>query len=294
LHAERAVAAYGHAVVVARLARAMSELADAQKSLEDATAQEEVLEASRAKLERNADELEERLRGARERVLPAASAPATPEREAARLVAARSLATQARLICAAARLIAPEAAGLASADDEVTRLEDRLAKSPRPAPIDDAARARTRCLDVLTLTRRGTGDDGGATDALLAELSAAGGWEPSRDERGVTVTLHDAFRAADLSGAVADRLKELGRVAAAHPHFAVQLVVHDASAPVSGDTADAKRAEAAVQALVGGGAVSSRVRAELAGASAPIVDPANANGRARNERLEVVFVGNGR
>jgi hypothetical protein len=129
---------------------------------------------------------------------------------------------------------------------------------------------------------------------LLAELSAAGGWDPARDERGVVVTLREAFRGVELTEAASARLQELGRVAAAHPRFAVQLVVHDAMAIASdGDSADSKRAAAAVQALVRGGVSDSRLRAEIAGSRLPVVDPSDTKARGRNERLDVVFVGGG-
>jgi outer membrane protein OmpA-like peptidoglycan-associated protein len=294
LHAQHAIAAYHHALSVARLARATTELADAQKSLGDATTQEEALDASRSKLDSEAEELEQRVRVARERLLPASSARATPELEAARLVAARSLGMQAHLLCSAARLISPKGDGLADADAALLVLEQRLAKDSRPAPIDDAARARAGCLDVLTRARRGAPQDTGDADALLAELSAAGGWDPTRDERGVIVTLRDSFHGPELTAAAATRLKNLGGVAAAHPTYAVQVVVHDARAPAPNDATDAKRADAAVQALAGGGATAARVRAELAGARVPIVDPSDRTSRPRNERLEVVFVGNAR
>jgi hypothetical protein len=139
---------------------------------------------------------------------------------------------------------------------DVGKLEDRLAKGASPAPIDDAARARARCLDVLTRARRTTGDDAGAADTLLAELSASGSWAPARDERGVVVTLHDAFQGAALST----------------------------------DATDVKRADAATQALVSGGAASGKLQTELAGARAPLVDPADGRARGRNERLDVVFI----
>jgi hypothetical protein len=294
LHAERAVAAYEHALAVGRLARATAELADAQKSLDDANTQEASLDASRARLERDAEELEQRVRLERERRAPSSSLPATPEREAARTIAAQSLSMQARLLCAAARLVAAAAPGLADADKEVTSIAERLTKHLRPAPIDDAARARAHCLEVLTRARRSGRDDATLADGLLAELSAAGGWDPVRDERGVVVTLREAFRGAELTEAAAQKLQELGRVAAAHPQFAMQVVVHDArAAGVDGDSADGKRAAAAVQALVHGGAADSRLHAELAGALLPVVDPSDPKVRARNERLEVVFVTGG-
>jgi hypothetical protein len=290
LHAQRAVAAYGHALIVLRLARATAELADAQKTLSDATTQVQGIESSRTQLEREAAELEERLHASRERMLPAPSAAASPEREAARRVAARSLALEAKLLCDAAALVAADTAGLADARGDLARLEG----GHGPASIDEAARLRARCLDVLTRARRASGDDAGASDALLSELAAAGGWDPVRDERGVVVTLHGAFRGRDLAGDAAKKLNDLGRVAAAHPGFALQVVVHDAQPPKVPDEGDARHAAVATEALIAGGALAARIAPELAGARAPLVEARDAHERARNERLDVVFVASGK
>lgn len=290
-HAQRAIAAYGHALAVARLARATVELADAQRSLADATTQEQSVEATRAKVEREATELEERLQIAKGRLLPAASGPASAEREAARRTAARSLAAEARLLCSAGRLVNADAEGLASAEGQIASLGKLFANNARAVPIDDAARARAGCLDVLTRARRAGAHDDASGDTLLAELSASGGWDPVSDERGIAVTLRGAYRGTQLTDDATAKLTELGRIAAAHPRFALQVVVHDASPPPAKDDADARRAEAAVQALVAGGAVPSRVSTENAGAQIPITDPSDARARLRNERLEVVFVG---
>ncbi len=297
LHAQRALAAYTHALVVGRLARASTEQADAQKALDDASAQAQTVEASRAQLEQQAQDLEQRLRVARDRLVPAASAAAPADREAARQIAARSMAVEARLLCDAAQLVTADTAtisGLADALADVGKLEDRMARGASPAPIDDAARARAGGPAPLPRARRAAGDAGGAADTLLTELAASGGWSPARDERGVVVTLHDAFQGAGLSTDVASRLKELGRVAAAHPGFAVQVVVHDAQPPRPADATDGKRADAATQALVSGGASASKLKTELAGARAPLVDPADVKARGRNERLDVVFIASAR
>ena len=294
LHAERAVAAYQHALVMARLAGAATELADAQKSLDDASTQRQAIEVSRAKLDAEATELEQRAQLARDRLLPALSASATGEREAARLVAVRSITLEARLLCGAARLVAPDTSGLQVAEDAVTKLEAKVEKTAHPAPIDEATLARTQCLDALTRGRRALSGEEGRADVLLAELSASGGWDPSRDERGVVVALRGAFHAVDLTEAATAKVKDLGRVAAAHQGFAVQVVVHDAQPPAPGDAGDAKRAGATVKALVAGGADAARIHAELAGARLPIIDPSDAKMRARNERVEIVFVPAGR
>jgi hypothetical protein len=302
LHAERAMAAYGHASAVARLARAIGDLADAQKALDDATAQEQALAASRAKLEIEAQDLERRAEIARDRLLPAPSGAAAADREAARLAAARSLAVAARLLCGAARLVGAHVSGLAEAQDEVDKLDGRLSPQSSPAAargaarsevIDDAGLARAHCLEVLTRARRATRRDDGGPDALLAELSANGGWDPTRDERGVVVTLRGAFEGAKLTDEGESKLESLGRVAASHPGFGVQVVVHDAQPPATKDESDARRADATVKALVTGGAAAARVKAELAGARAPVVDPGDIRMRGRNERIDVVFVAGG-
>jgi hypothetical protein len=295
LHAERAIAAYGHALAVARLAAATTELSDAQKALDDTTAQEETLAASNAKLQAEADELEQRARIARERLVPATSGSASAERQAARWTAARALAVEARLLCGAARLVQADATGLTPADDAVAQLGARLDKGGRNAvgaasAVDDAGAARARCLDVLTRARRAGGHDDGRADALLAELSASGGWDPTRDERGVVVTLRGAFKGEAPTSDGAEKLAALGRVAASHPGFAVQIVVHDAQSPADKDEGDARRGDAVVQAIVAAGAPAARVKAELAGTRAPVADPDDPKVRARNERLDVVFV----
>ena len=142
----------------------------------------------------------------------------------------------------------------------------------------------------MTRARRAAARDEQGADALLSELSASGWWDPTRDERGVVVTLRGAFQGTKLTDDGEAKLESLGRVAASHPGFGVQVVVHDAQPPASKDEGDARRADATVKALVTGGAAASHVKAELAGARVPIVDPGDSRLRARNERIDVVFV----
>jgi flagellar motor protein MotB len=295
LHAERAMASYQRAFVLARLARATDDLAAAKSSLEVTDEQAHKLAASRADVEREADELDKQLRIAKEAIQPVPSGPADPAREAARLVAARALASEGHLICSAARLLAPSFAGLTDASNSVADLEAMLTHAPRPAPIDAAGRARAACLTLLTRARRDAGTAHAAdSDALLDELAATGAWEPSRDERGVVVTLRNAFKGTALEEAAQRKLADLGRVATAHPAFAVQIVLHDASEPTAHEAeADAQRAEAASAAIILGGATKDRLASVLAGARSPLVDPADAHHRARNARLDVVFVAPG-
>jgi flagellar motor protein MotB len=302
LHAERAVAAYQRAIAIARLARATEEETSAKEALAQAIERGERYAAARKAAEREADDLDKQLKVAREAERPAASAPADPDRERARLVAARALATQARLLCSAARLVSPQAPGLAEAEAAATELEKKLEASPKPAPIDAAGRARVACLAALTKARRANTGDPDQADALLGELSRASeakakaGVElvPSRDERGVVVTMRSLFKGDALLPEAKTTLEELGRVAAAHPTFGVQVVIHAAKPPSAAEAAaDKKRGDAIAKVLVDAGANADKTKVELAGARAPVFDPDDAKRRHKNARVEIVFVHGG-
>jgi len=106
--------------------------------------------------------------------------------------------------------------------------------------------------------------------------------------------MRSAFKGEKLTPEAEASLRDLGRVAAAHPTFAVQVVLHDATAPAAGEiVTNQKRGEAIVQTLVGSGATAAKVKVEQAGARAPVVDPKDARHRDRNARVEVVFVSSG-
>jgi len=301
LYAERALAAYGHAIALARLARATQEEASANEALAKANAEASAYTNQRKAVDHEADDLEKKLRVAREAQLPLASGSADPERERARVVAAQSLVTQARLLCSAARLVAAQAPGLQEAETAVSSLEKQSDAGKSPVAIDPAARARAACLSSLTKARRASTSDVDKTDALLSELTQArdpkkpsADLTPARDERGVVVTMRSVFKAEKLSPEAEGSLKDLGRVAAAHPTFAVQVVLHDATAPGAAETsANQKRGEAIAKALADGGLAAVKVKVEQAGARAPIVDPKDPRGRERNARVEIVFVGSG-
>jgi len=228
LHAERAIAAYQRARMVARSARATTELAHAESDLAQKTDELHSLEAARKAAEREGEELEKRILVAREMRAPASSGAGDAQREAARLQASRALVMQARLLCGAAKLVsASPVVGLDVAVAQLEALDRRLEQNPKPVPIDDAAKVRTTCLSLLTQVRR-VAQSSTTADVLLTELSAAA-LSPTRDERGVVVTLRDAFRGAQVVSEAASKLEALGRVAAAHADLAVQVVVHDAS-----------------------------------------------------------------
>lgn len=303
LHGDRALAMYNHAIVLARLARATKEEAAASEALSRATEQAQRYAGQRKAIDHEADDLEKKLRVAREAQLPPSSGPTDPDRERARLVAAHSLVTQARLLCSAARLVSAQAPGLSDAETAVVALERQIDRSKTAVTIDPAARARAACLTSLTKARRASSADADQPDTLLSELSQSGDPKavrrtgdlaPARDERGVVVTMRSAFKGEKLTPEAEASLKDLGRVGAAHPTFAVQVVFHDGTAPGAGEmAANQKRGEAVVHALVEGGAAAAKVKVEQAGAMAPVVDPKDARHRDRNARIEVVFVSGG-
>ncbi len=129
-------------------------------------------------------------------------------------------------------------------------------------------------------------------DALLAEISATGKLDPARDDRGVVVTLRGVFGGGGpgLTPAGEARLVDLGKIAAAHASFPVEVVLHtDKPLSASEEPAQHARAEAATRALLKGAGGAVRALPLVAGNRAPVADPAGPE-RARNARLEIVFV----
>ena len=284
---EQALAAYARATVQARLVRAQTTLADEQSRLAKATQLQNDLDAQQQRFLLEAETLETRLKVARDAEPLPVSAPASAEREQARLFAVKALLSQAKLLCLSARLLEPTREALPPLLSKLGELSTKLA-SP-PAPIDDAIAVRSGCLKELTLARRpATQKDpaAGVTDALLAELSASS-LLPFRDDRGVVVTLRALFNGKDqLSPEASATLDTLGKVAKAHPEFPVLAVVHGAKGnPTAHDTA---QATAIADALRKAGA--TRVETDTAGSAQPVLDPDRPGASQRNARVEVVFV----
>ncbi len=286
IHAETAQALFYRARVQARLARAQADALEAERAETNAQTERDALEKTRRDLTRTSEELDVKLRLAREKAFPAPSGPASPERDQARRAAAKSLEAEARLLCTAARLVG-------AADDKATEAEADVAALERETTLtagqelDRAARVRVRCLSVLEHARKDEVRAGTANDALLASLGAAG-FSPNRAEQGVAVTLTNAFEGARLSGTASQRLLELGRIAR-EEKVGVELVIHDDKEPTNAD-ADKAKGELAVTALVSGGADRANVKVELAQAKLPLFDPKDTARKAKNARVEVIFV----
>ncbi|WP_438035157.1 hypothetical protein [Sorangium sp. So ce204] len=213
---------------------------------------------------------------------PAAASPAGPQPGGA------ELATQLEGATAAIKKLDAELAEASGSTRAV------------PAPIDQASRARAGCLAALMAARRAATPvtrAPGAGDALLAELSAAGTWSPVRDDRGIVVTLRGLFAGNALTKDGEARLRDLALVATAHPSFPVAVVVHtDREIPAREEPAWAARADAVVRALgpaqgatASGAPAGPSIAPFLAGSASPVVDPGGSE-RARNARVEIIFV----
>lgn len=325
--AEESLAAYAEAVDASRKVKGVEREQRALVEIERNERELAELDAEQARLGTEVDALELRLRVARDAEAPAPSGAASGPREAARREAARAMRVEARLLCAAARILAPKpkagsstapsaaaAPPGASAPEDPSAPEsiardlgqaevwlDELDRALGPelersvAPIDLATRARASCLSVLTRARRAgdaAGAQAGVGEQLLGELAAyarrAGGLSAQRDERGVVVVLGQVFDRDKLRPEAAARLAELDRVAAAHPSFPLAIVVHT-DQPVSARDEAAWQARAERVAEVFASRPAERRLAIVAGNSLPLVDH-QARDRAKNARVEIVFL----
>lgn len=286
--AEHALAAYSHADVLARVARGEKRLAEASEALEKKRAELAELDEEQRRVAAEADDLEMRARVARDAVPLADNEPASPERERARLDAARSMALEARLLCTAARLLDPQLDGLEALLARLARLDDQLSSSPKTTPIDEAIRTRSGCLALLSTARRPAlreHPEESPGDALVAVLGEAG-FEPHRDDRGVSVALRGVFEGNAVAASAKERLVALGQAAAQHPGSPLLVVVHRARGQAT--ETDAAHGRRVAEILQGAGA--SRVDVETAGDAKPVVPTGRPAAASRNERIEVIFV----
>jgi flagellar motor protein MotB len=287
---ERAIAAYQHALVLARIAFATNTMNRARTALRAAEHTLAETDAEQKRVAAQADDLELRIKVIQDAMPISPAGAADPAREQARLSAARSLALDAKLLCAGARMVGSDNPALTKAQTSVDDLEKRITDKPRPAPIEAAMRARAECLAALTAARRPATQASslGKSDELLSEISAMGGLAPVRDDRGVVVTLRELFTGGQLTREAQDRLAALGRVAKAHTDFPVEVVVHTAGARAAG--ADRQQGDLVAKALVDAGANQEKLVVEAAGTAHPVLDPALSRAPSRNERIEIIFV----
>jgi outer membrane protein OmpA-like peptidoglycan-associated protein len=312
LLAEHAMAAHEHAWVLTRLARAERRRLDAEAELAEQRRVLGELQAQQQRLSAEAAGLELRSQVAKgTRALP--SREGATERQETQRRASTALATQARLLCVGARMLGEvqRAPALIARLDELDR---QLAAVPASKGVDDAAALRAECSRLISEVRRensapaarAPGERSGVSqkpnvagkpvavaplpaDALLDELSSSGA-APSRDDRGVSVSLRDVLGAqGQLNETARTQLRNLGQVAKAHPDFPVLIVGHSASP--EGDAVMGKELEAVRSELTGVGVASIEVQA--VSDRQPLLSPRSPAARERNQRIELVFVAPG-
>lgn len=298
LLAEQAQVTLEQAFVLARAAKADTRKTTAQGALDKSTANLAAVDAQQAELLAQTEAVELRTRVIRDALPLSTSGKVPPEREQARREAARSLVSDARLLCVAAQLLQGDPDKVRKQLEAVSALEREIEQSWRTVPIDAASKARSECLNLLSTARRAKANASPASpntqvpgarsqpvDVLLDELSRAG-QQPQRDDRGVVVTLRDSFEGSRLTPGAQKRLTELGNVGKSHAQYPVLLVLHQAKGKAT--AADTEKLNSAKQALQAAGLTS--VQAELAGSAQPLVPTSHPRAASENARLEVVFV----
>jgi hypothetical protein len=159
-----------------------------------------------------------------------ARAPLAPEngaRSAARAESTRSILEASRILCAAARLLAPDDA---EAKEKLLGVETLLTTSgslPAHEALTRAMDQRVACLAVLTKLKRQsarTASDPG--DELLASLSPSfADLRPHRDDRGVVLSARQAWDGRQLTTAGRDIVDRVGKLAASR-QFPLMVVLH--------------------------------------------------------------------
>lgn len=311
LLAEHAIAAHEHAWVLTRLARAERRRLDAEAALAEQRRVLGDLQAQHQRLSAEAAGLELRAQAARAaRPLPAPEASAS-ERQESRRRAVAALSAQARLLCVSARLLG-EGTRVEPLVRRLDELDQQSGSGSSAAPISAATDLRAECLAVISSVRQKNSaaaarlaplasapaaSAGGAAalaapvpaDVLLHELSAAGA-SPSRDERGVSVALRDVLGAdGKLTGTARAAIGKFAQVGGAHPDFPVLLVGHGVPARSGADIE--RQLQLVSEELAGAGL--TRIEKQSVGDRQPLLPASSAAARARNQRIELVFVAPG-
>ena len=193
-------------------------------------------------------------------------------------------------------------------DAERARAEAERLRIEAQVQAEEAARLRAQAeqaeavLDSAQIDQSAKVAAAREKEAALArqeaELVAGAKLPPSRrDARGEVFTLAgDAFASgqAQLTGTAAASIRALGTYLSAMPGGAVQVLGHtDSQGEEATNLALSERRAQQVRAtLVGAGLARARVEARGVGEAEPVADNANAAGRAKNRRVEIVVADN--
>jgi hypothetical protein len=289
---ERAIVAYSDARELGRIVRVEQRVLETKAAVHEAELGLLKLEADQKKAAAEAADLEAQLRVEREAEIPADPKASTPDREQARLVAAKTAISQARLLCVSAKLLggpdSPKGTEVTAALSEIDAVQTKLATNKPPVSIRDAMGARSRCQLLLAEVRRPTrmsSPTSEKSDQLFVELAEAG-YAPSRDDRGIVVTFNDAFAGDGLDKKLLPKVADLGRLAQSHDQTPLLIVTHSKQGDPK--ATDRQRGDAVAGKLREGGVKNLQV--EAVGGRLPIALDSDLGAARRNERLEVIFV----
>ncbi|EYF03965.1 hypothetical protein [Chondromyces apiculatus] len=175
---EQALAAYTRAHVLSRLAHADEVQADARETRATSQAELARVEADQVRAAAELDAVEMKVKVAREAQAVMPSGKADPEREKARVEAAKSLALQARTLCAGARLLLGNAGpGTEPAAGAGGAGQAALAAGSRGAGTPAAPRGGLPAAVTSDLTAQ-VAEASAAVDKLDAALMAAASASP--------------------------------------------------------------------------------------------------------------------
>jgi len=296
---EQALAAYEEAVAVARAVRAEQRRVAHTVQADVAAERLAELESDHQKVAAEISALEKRLAVLETLNTPPEAGETKGARLQARAEAARTLGLQARLLCLAGDLLAGQGAkpdALTEAEKALATLDEALAVEKAEKvepPLDLAMRTRAACLLGLTKVRRSREGAAKSADALLDALGGPdlGEARKGRDERGVTVTLHDLFaEGAALSPTGRKKLAAISEIARRFPSAPLMVVLHQNRPLGDAATASGRSRGASVVAALRKTLGEERVsEAALGGNAQPLVDP-NGAYAAQNDRVDIVFV----
>ena len=132
-------------------------------------------------------------------------------------------------------------------------------------------------------------------NALLEEASKIPTSSAKQETRGVVITLHELFEPGKTNVSVSREhvLEEIAKLASKYQSYPIMVEGFTDSRGRAADNLalSTARAQAVVNQLISVGKVDvNRIRSAGYGAERPIADNSKADGRAKNRRIEVVFV----
>ncbi|MBP9112072.1 MAG: hypothetical protein KBF88_04650 [Polyangiaceae bacterium] len=253
LWSEVALAEYEAAAEIRSLDTATKQLEKAEREFDEAQVELSTLQNGRKKLEQEAADLDRRWSTSRDklRTFQKDTKP-TKELEAARFVAAQSIAREADILCLlAVQASTPKLGGqqagasspspeLLAARGDVRGLVSDLAKGQTKESavlLDRSYRARARCLSSLEKVRVTSSPAKSVErDRFFKQLSdlrskkdeaTQNRWLLRQDERGVIVELVRPFENGTLSTVATAALDELRSIASANPNQQLLVVLYD-------------------------------------------------------------------